>query len=180
MTASFQEFKDRAAEWWPDAFVAEDDDVFALASDGFALRFAALPGDPAATLVRARVLDLADVPRAADFAKAALAGNFFWGGTRGATLSVGAEAFKNWLSDCATGVAKRIATMFSEENLVKSTELYRDALLAADGDFELQYRLQDAWRTLSTLPADAGLDAKVDAMHAFLVNAVLAFRTAAA
>ena len=70
--------------------------------------------------------------------------------------------------------------MFSEENLVKSTELYRDALLAADGDFELQYRLQDAWRTLSTLPADAGLDAKVDAMHAFLVNAVLAFRTAAA
>ena len=29
MTASFQEFKDRAAEWWPDAFVAEDDDVFA-------------------------------------------------------------------------------------------------------------------------------------------------------
>jgi hypothetical protein len=91
MTASFQEFKDRAAEWWPDAFVAEGDDVFALALNGFALRFAALPGDPAATLVRARVLDLADVPRAADFAKAALAGNFFWGGTRGATLSVGAD-----------------------------------------------------------------------------------------
>ena len=91
MTASFQEFKERAAEWWPDAFVAEGDDVFALAFDGFALRFAALPGDPAATLVRARVLDLADVPRASDFAKAALAGNFFWGGTRGATLSVGAD-----------------------------------------------------------------------------------------
>ena len=91
MTASFQEFKVRAAEWWPDAFVAEGDDVFALASDGFALRFAALPGDPAATLVRARVLDLADVLRAGDFAKAALAGNFFWGGTRGATLSVGAD-----------------------------------------------------------------------------------------
>ena len=91
MTASFQDFQARAAEWWPDAFVAEGDDVFALASDGFALRFAALPGDSAATLVRARVLDLADVPRAADFAKAALAGNFFWGGTRGATLSVGAD-----------------------------------------------------------------------------------------
>ena len=91
MTASFQEFKDRAAEWWPDAVVAEGDDVFALASDGFALLFAALPGDPAATLVRARILDLADVPRAADFARAALAGNFFWGGTRGATLSVGAD-----------------------------------------------------------------------------------------
>ncbi len=68
MTASFQDFKASAAEWWPDAFVAEGDDVFALASDGFALRFAALPGDPAATLVRARVLDLADVPRVADFA----------------------------------------------------------------------------------------------------------------
>ncbi len=65
--------------------------MFALATDGFAIRFAALSGDPAATLVRARILDLADVPRTADFAKAALAGNFFWGGTRGATLSVGAD-----------------------------------------------------------------------------------------
>ena len=31
------------------------------------------------------------VPRAADFARAAIAGNFFWGGTRGATLSVAAD-----------------------------------------------------------------------------------------
>ncbi len=91
MNASFQDLKTLAAERWPGAFVAEGDDVFALATDGFAIRFAALPGDPAATLVRARILDLADVPRAADFAKAALAGNFFWGGTRGATLSIGAD-----------------------------------------------------------------------------------------
>ena len=91
MTASFQEFKVRAAEWWPDAFVAEGDDVFALALDGFALRFASVPGELALAIVRAKVVDLADVPRAGDFAKAALAANFFWGGTRGATLSVGAD-----------------------------------------------------------------------------------------
>ena len=104
-------------------------------------------------------------------------GEEFLFGETGIEPGAGREAFKNWLADCATGVAKRIETMFSEENKVKSAELYRDALLAADGDFELQYKLQDAWRTLSTLPAGAGLDAKVDAMHAFLVNAVLAFRT---
>ena len=79
MNASFQDLKTLAAERWPGAFVAEGDDVFALATDGLAIRFAALSGDPAATLVRARILDLADVPRTADFAKAALAGNFFWG-----------------------------------------------------------------------------------------------------
>ena len=50
------------------------------------------PGDPEGNVcVRARALSLDDIPRAGDFAKAAIAGNFFWGGTRGATLSIGPD-----------------------------------------------------------------------------------------
>jgi hypothetical protein len=41
--------------------------------------------------VKVKVLSLGDVPRRGAFARAALAGGFFWGGTRGATLSVGAD-----------------------------------------------------------------------------------------
>lgn len=105
---------------------------------------------------------------------------FLFGGT-GIEPGAGSEAFKNWLADYATGVANRIRDMFSETGLEKTVRLYGDAVLAADsaGDFALRTRLQDAWHALSTLPADATLDAKVDAMHAFLVPAVLAFRIAA-
>ena len=91
MNFEFDQLRTLAAERLPDAFLPEGDASFALALDGFALRFASVPGELALAIVRAKVVDLADVPRAGDFAKAALAANFFWGGTRGATLSVGAD-----------------------------------------------------------------------------------------
>ena len=92
MDYAFEQLRRLAEERLPDAFAPEGDAAFALALDGFALRFASVPGEPAMAIVRARVVDLADVPRAGDFAKHALAANFFWGGTRGATLSVGADS----------------------------------------------------------------------------------------
>ena len=49
-------------------------------------------------------------------------------------------------------------------------------MLAADGDMELQQRLQDAWHAVQRLPADATLDAKVDAAHELVTAMVLAFR----
>ena len=52
------------------------------------------------------------------------------------------------------------------------------AMQAADGDLELQQRLQDAWHAVRGLPADATLDAKVDAVHRLVVSMVRAFRLA--
>jgi len=70
--------------------------------------------------------------------------------------------------------------MLSPENLVKTTELYAQAMLATGNDEHLKFQLQNAWKTLINLPADATLDAKVDAMNDFLVPMVMAFRTATA
>jgi len=92
MTTEFEDLKRLAEAQYPEAFAPGGAHAFTLAlADAPAITFASLPGDPAAALVRTRVLDLASVPRAGAFAKAALAANFFWGGTRGATLSVGAD-----------------------------------------------------------------------------------------
>ena len=107
-------------------------------------------------------------------------GEQFIYGTRGDNLTGGTEKFKNWLSANAMGVTKRITEMFSQENIVKTTELYAQAMLAAGNDEQIQFRLQNAWNTLRQLPADATLDAKVDAMHDFLVPLIMAFRTGAA
>ena len=91
MNFDFDQLKTYAAERLPEAFTPEGDGAFALALDGIVLHFVSASGDPAAAIVRAKILDLADVPRAGDFAKAVLAGNFFWSGTRGATLSIGGD-----------------------------------------------------------------------------------------
>ena len=92
MTTDFNDLKTLAAERYPAAFAAGEGDVFSLAVDGTTFEFFRAPGDPEGDVyVRARVLSLDDVPRAGDFAKAAIAGNFFWSGTRGATLSVGPD-----------------------------------------------------------------------------------------
>jgi hypothetical protein len=91
MNLDFDQLRTLAAERLPEAFAPEGDASFALALDGFGLRFASVPGEPAIAVVRAKVIDLADVPRAGAFARAALAANFLWGGTHGATLSVGAN-----------------------------------------------------------------------------------------
>ena len=91
MTAEFEQLAAFAETLYRGNFSRTGDGEFAVAAaDGeTAIRFAALPGNPAMVVARARILSMDDVRRSADFAKAALAGNFFWGGTRGATLSAG-------------------------------------------------------------------------------------------
>ncbi len=92
MTTEFADLQRLAEAQYPEAFAPGGAHAFTLAlADAPAITFASFPGDPAAALVRTRVLDLASIPRAGAFAKSALAGNFFWGGTRGATLSVDAD-----------------------------------------------------------------------------------------
>ena len=133
MTTDFNDLKTLAAERWPEAFASEGDSAFALVSGDFAIRFAALPGDSDSALVRAKILDLADVPRAADFATAALAGNFFWGGTRGATLSVGADN-----------------ALYATERRLLDELADADSLEACVGDFA---RTADDWKERSALYA---------------------------
>ena len=88
MTADFNQLANFAETLFVDGFSRIGYGEFTVATDLLTLHFASLPGDPAVVLVRARVLGMEDVHRPEDFAKAVLAGNFFWGGTRGATLSV--------------------------------------------------------------------------------------------
>ena len=90
------------------------------------------------------------------------------------------QPFKNWLARNAMGVERMLTAMLDEANIGKTMELYAGAMQAADGDMELQQRLQDAWHAVRDLPADATLDAKVDAVHALITSMVLAYRTAVA
>lgn len=84
---------------------------------------------------------------------------------------------KNWLSKNAHGVEKMLAGLFKDDAAALETVgIYNDALLASDGDYALQEKLQTAWRQVRSLPADATLDAKVDAAHDLLVCIVLAHR----
>ena len=94
-------------------------------------------------------------------------------GETGAAPVGGGQAFKLWLSRNAKGVEHMLGTLTSQKN----HDIYERAQAQARGDLELQTRLQDAWRAVQELPADATLDAKVDAAHALLVTMTLAFRS---
>ena len=91
MTAEFQQLASFAETMYAERFSRIGDGEFAIGGETLTIYFAELPGNPAMVLVRASVLELKDVRRQNDFAKAVLAGNVFWGGTRGATLSVGED-----------------------------------------------------------------------------------------
>ncbi len=65
--------------------------AFAIVREDLSVTFAPLPGSPEYALVRAPVLSIGELARPGAFAVAALAGNFFWAGADGATLSAGAD-----------------------------------------------------------------------------------------
>ena len=94
-------------------------------------------------------------------------------GETGAEPSGKGQEFKLWLSRRAHGVEHMLGTLSERKNL----GIYERALAQAQGDFELQVRLQDAWRAVQDLPDDATLDAKVDAAHELLVAMTLAYRS---
>ena len=62
------------------------------------------------------------------------------------------------------------------QNMAKTAEIYARAQQSAARDPLLLHRLQNTWHALHALPADAPLDAQVDAAHALLVAMVLSFR----
>jgi len=91
MNTTFEDLSALAKSLYGEAFASDEGGSFLLATEFGPLEFFRAAGDPAAVIVRVRILDLANVPRASDFAKAAISGNFFWSGTRGATLSIGVD-----------------------------------------------------------------------------------------
>ena len=93
-------------------------------------------------------------------------------GESGKEPSGDGQAFKLFLSRNAIGVEKMLNSIVSPKNI----ELYERALAQAQGDFDLQEKLQNAWRDVTNLPQDATLDVKVDAAHKLLVALTLAFR----
>ena len=95
------------------------------------------------------------------------------------TSSTG-EAFKNWLSRNAMGVRHMVTNLMSEANRLKTLDLYAKALVASSADAVLQQRLQEAWRGVQALPADATLDVQVAAAHKLISAMVLSFRAPAA
>ena len=104
---------------------------------------------------------------------------FLFGETGLAPAGTG-EAFKNWLSRNAMGVRHMVTNLMSEANRLKTLDLYAKALVASSADAVLQQRLQEAWRGVQALPADATLDAQVAAAHKLISAMVLAFRAPAA
>lgn len=93
-------------------------------------------------------------------------------GESGMEPSGGGQAFKLFLSRNATGVAKMLDSIVSPRNV----EIYQRAQAQAQGDFDLQDKLQTAWREALDVPRDAPLDVKVDAAHKLLVALTLAYR----
>ena len=77
-----------ASEKYSQVFSPGNEDSFTLLEKGMVIEFLNAPNGLGTALVRAKVLELATVRRPGEFAKAVLAANFFWGGTRGATLSI--------------------------------------------------------------------------------------------
>ena len=133
MEKDFTDLMNCAQAQYPEAFSPQEDGGFVLAFEGLAIAFVPIPVEPEMLYVRARVLNISSVGRPGDFAKAAIAGNFFWGGTRGATLSVG-EDNALYLTE------RRAANEFADE----------EALAQCVRDFELTV---GDWRERSELYA---------------------------
>ena len=88
MSIEFDDFKAMAQGLCGDDFIAGERNCFSVATDLGPIEFFHTAGVPTMVQVRAKIIDLDEIQRPGDFAMAALAANFFWSGTNGATLSV--------------------------------------------------------------------------------------------
>ena len=89
----------------------------------------------------------------------------------------GGQPFKTWLARNSLGIRHMVTHMMDARNMEENAAIYAKAQLCASRDPAVLQRLQDAWHALHALPADATLDAQIDAAHTLLVTMVLAFRT---
>lgn len=98
MRSEFSDIKGLAERMFGSEFTARVESEFTLVFESLSITFAAVPGDAGMVLMRSRVVDTDGLARKGSLAITALEGNFFWLGTRGATLSVGKDGWL-WLTD---------------------------------------------------------------------------------
>ncbi len=91
MITDLQSFKKLLKDCYPQTLESKNGVMSVRLDENAVISVAFVGSDLNNLIVRMRVVDLKDVSRAGDFAKAVLAGNFYWTGTNGATLSVGPD-----------------------------------------------------------------------------------------
>lgn len=87
----FEQLRETAEIRFPGRVARLEGGAFAIVQEDLDLpvTFAPIRGSPECEIVRAPVLVFGDLARPGAFAIAALAGNFFWTGANGTTLSAG-------------------------------------------------------------------------------------------
>ena len=87
MTSNLERLSEMASEMWTEKAVSADDIGFVLELGDVKMSFFSHDGLPNTAFCRAVVASLGEMKCPDGFAEEALAGNFFWSGTNGATLS---------------------------------------------------------------------------------------------
>ena len=96
--SEFGQLRELAENRFPGRVARLGGGAFAIVRDDLPVTFAPIAGSPEYALARVPVLSIGDLARPGAFAVAALAGNFFWAGANGATLSAGEDG-KLYMTD---------------------------------------------------------------------------------
>ena len=99
MTSNLERLSEMASEMWTEKAVSTDDIGFVLELGDVKMSFFSHDGLPNTAFCRAVVASLGEMKCPDGFAEEALAGNFFWSGTNGATLSYNEDENSFYLTD---------------------------------------------------------------------------------
>ena len=99
MTGNLEKLAEMASGMWTERAVSTDDIGFVLELGDVKMSFFSHDGLPKTAFCRAVVASLGEMKCPDGFAEAALAGNFFWSGTNGATLSYNEAENAFYLTD---------------------------------------------------------------------------------
>ncbi len=91
MITDLQSFKKLLKDCYPQTLESKNGLMSVRLDENAVISVAFVGSDINNVIIRMRVVELKDIRRAGDFAKAVLAGNFYWSGTNGATLSIGPD-----------------------------------------------------------------------------------------
>lgn len=99
MTSNLEKLGEMASEMWTEKAVSADDIGFVLELGDVKMSFFSHDGLPNTAFCRAVIASLGKMKCPGEFAEEALAGNFFWSGTNGATLSYNEAENAFYLTD---------------------------------------------------------------------------------
>ena len=122
MNTDFRDLEELAKNRFGEVFVPGGYNSFSLLLDSGTINFFHANGDSEGNVfIRAKILDISELRRPGEFAKAALAGNFFWSGTSGATISADDDAF--YLTE-----RRSLDEFADDESLMNSLDEFSSAL----------------------------------------------------